>query len=139
MQGFCTKCKRLKIIANKTNVLCQYCYLGDYQKKYHKEHREIYNTSLNNWREKTGKKSIVYEHKYNYAGNREKVIQRDGEKCVKCGMTREDQRRKSGCDLSVDHINGIGKYDTLGGKRNSLADLQTLCSACHLKKTFNYM
>ena len=116
----CSLClKTRKIYFSKKN-LCFYCGTRKYVLKYHKEHREIYRRRLNRWRETTGKKSLVYAHKYNYGGNRELAIQRDGEKCIKCGITRQEHKKKIGKDLAVDHINGKGMYDIYGGRRNSL-------------------
>jgi 5-methylcytosine-specific restriction endonuclease McrA len=92
------------------------------------------NRSKYKWAARTGKTSAYYEHKRHYSGNREDVLKRDGYKCVICGISRKDHISKTGRDLSVDHIDGIGTYDLVGGKRNELDRLQTLCSACHIKE-----
>ncbi len=68
-------------------------------------------------------------NKYNFGGNREKAIQREGEKCVKCGMTRSKHKSKYGVDITVDHIDGNGRYSKK--KNHSLDNLQTLCMPCH--------
>jgi hypothetical protein len=74
-------------------------------------------------------------NKLYFGGNREKVIQRDGEKCVKCGMTRTQHIEKYNKDISVDHIVGFGAFDRLSPVPNNAMDnLQTLCFACHNKK-----
>ena len=78
--------------------------------------------------------SKLYRDKYNFGGLREKVIQRDKEKCLHCGMTRQDHKKKWKRDITVDHIEGIGVYDKFGGKRNTMDNLQTLCLVCHSKK-----
>ena len=62
-----------------------------------------------------------------YGGNRERVIQRDGEACVKCGMTREDHRQRWNADINVDHI-------SRDRSDNTMKNLQTLCLFCHGKK-----
>lgn len=69
-----------------------------------------------------------------FGGNREKAIQRDGEKCVACGLTRQVHHEKYGRDITVDHIdnNGVNKPKHL--KNNSLDNLQTLCLRCHASK-----
>lgn len=74
-------------------------------------------------------------HNKHFGGNREVAIQRDGEKCVQCGMTREEHREKFGIDITVDHINGVGKFDSKSETPNhSLSNLQTLCKTCHTRK-----
>jgi 5-methylcytosine-specific restriction endonuclease McrA len=71
---------------------------------------------------------------YSFGGNREKAIQRDGEKCVKCGMTREEHKIKYGVDITVDHIDGNGKNTPKEKKNNDMSNLMTLCKKCHGKK-----
>jgi hypothetical protein len=66
-----------------------------------------------------------------FGGNREIAIQRDGEKCVKCGMTREENRLKYGRDITVDHIDGRGVGVPVHLKNNDLSNLMTLCFKCH--------
>lgn len=66
-----------------------------------------------------------------FGGNREKAIQRDGEKCVLCGMTRKEHRSKYGRDITVDHINGKGRNTPKEKRDNRLENLQTLCLRCH--------
>ena len=51
---------------------------------------------------------------------REKVLKRDGYKCLKCGSTKK---------LTLDHI--VSVYN--GGK-NSIDNLQTLCNKCNAGK-----
>lgn len=75
-----------------------------------------------------------YLHKLNFGNNREQAIQRDGEKCVQCGMTREEHKIRYGRDITVDHINGKGRNETRKEKDNRLENLQTLCLSCHGKK-----
>jgi len=76
--------------------------------------------------------------KYMFGGNREKAIQRDGEKCVKCGMTRAEHRERFGRDITVDHIDNNGSQVPSAMKNNSMDNLQTLCSPCHGKKDSRY-
>lgn len=77
--------------------------------------------------------SRSYE-KRRYGGNRERAIQRDGEKCVKCGLTREQHYEVYGRDITVDHIDGRGHNTPLEQKNNNLSNLQTLCLLCHGQK-----
>jgi hypothetical protein len=74
------------------------------------------------------------EDRSRFGGNRELAIQRDGEKCVKCGMTRQKHRDTYGCDITVDHMDYMGSSVPKHLKNNDLSNLQTLCKKCHGKK-----
>lgn len=76
-------------------------------------------------------KAIIYHDYEMFGGNREKAILRDGEKCVKCSIAREEHKKKYNKDLVVDHINGLGLSVPREKKDNRLENLQTLCSRCH--------
>jgi len=71
---------------------------------------------------------------YMFGGNREIAIQRDGEKCIKCGLTRDEHRVKYGRDITVDHMDGMGNGVPKELKNNDLSNLQTLCLGCHASK-----
>lgn len=73
-----------------------------------------------------------YREKKFFDNKREAVIQRDGEKCVNCGMTREEHKAKFGRDITVDHEDGNGRYSETAN--NDIANLQTLCLPCHGRK-----
>lgn len=75
--------------------------------------------------------TITADNKKRFGGNREIVIQRDGEKCVRCGMTRQAHRTRYRCDISVDHIDGSGRSQN---PNNDLSNLQTLCLVCNVLK-----
>lgn len=62
-----------------------------------------------------------------YSGNRYKTLERDGYKCVNCGMSWEQHLEIYNSELNVDHIDR-------DRKNNSLDNLQTLCLVCHGKK-----
>lgn len=74
------------------------------------------------------------KNKHVFGGNREKAIQRDGEKCIKCGMTRQEHRQRYGFDITVDHIDNMGTGKPEALRNSSLSNLQTLCCVCHGKK-----
>ena len=76
--------------------------------------------------------------KYVFGGNREKAIQRDGEKCVKCGMTRAEHRVRYGRDITVDHIDRMGGNVPKAVRNNEMSNLQTLCMTCHAVKDTQY-
>lgn len=69
-----------------------------------------------------------------FGNNRELAIQRDGEKCVDCGMSRKEHYNRYGMDITVDHIDGTGINTPLEEKNNDLDNLQTMCLACHGSK-----
>lgn len=67
-----------------------------------------------------------------FSGLREKIIKRDGGKCVDCGMSREEHILKFGCDITINHKDGKGRNSKK--KNNSKDNLETLCLVCHGKK-----
>ena len=67
--------------------------------------------------------------------NRETVIQRDGEKCTECGMTRKEHYELFKQDLHVDHIDNNGRRVKKEAKNNNPNNLITLCVRCHARKT----
>ena len=67
-----------------------------------------------------------------FGGLRESVIQRDGERCVDCGMTRDEHKERYGRDISVNHINGNGRYSEQ--HESTLNNMETLCLPCHTRK-----
>lgn len=71
---------------------------------------------------------------WRFGGNRTKVFERDGYKCVQCGMTMEEHKNKYNRELSIDHIDGRGCTTPKEYKNNELNNLQTLCLSCHSKK-----
>ena len=88
------------------------------------------------WRKNNPQKIKRYYKSANdkryYGGNRELVIRRDGEKCLQCGITRQQHYEKYKRDITVDHINRLGRG--VKDKDNRLENLQTLCISCHMKK-----
>jgi hypothetical protein len=49
-------------------------------------------------------------------------------------MTRAEHHDKYGRDITVDHIDGAGRYTPKEEMNNDLDNLQTLCLACHGRK-----
>src|SRR3989344_2488433 len=70
-----------------------------------------------------------------YGGLREKVIIRDKEKCVDCGMTRAEQRLKWNIDLRVRFKDGKGRYKD---RNMALDNMETVCSKCQGIKDEKY-
>lgn len=63
-----------------------------------------------------------------------KIIERDGEQCQHCGMSREEHKTKYGCDITVDHIDGNGKNLPRSQQNDNFDNLITLCLSCHGRK-----
>lgn len=63
---------------------------------------------------------------------REEVIERDEEECQVCSMDRKMHQRVKDSDLNVHHIIPIRKFDGNFQSANSLNNLVTLCSNCHV-------
>ena len=61
---------------------------------------------------------------------RQMALERDGFKCVRCGMTESQHKLKYKQSLHVDHI--IRRRD---GGDDLVDNLQCLCCVCHVKKT----
>lgn len=118
------KCKR-KV---KAKGLCGMHWLRQY--RYGRLHR-----IEKDWKgkpRKYGYKSIKFMHLARFGGLREQVIQRDGEKCVGCGMTRQEHRDRWDRDITVDHIDKQGRY--VKEQNNTLQNMQTMCLPCHSRK-----
>ncbi len=72
---------------------------------------------------------------YYFNGLRTKVFERDGYKCVSCGMTNEEHKSKWNTELTIDHIDGKGRLvKDKQSKNSSIDNLQTLCYRCHGRK-----
>ena len=61
---------------------------------------------------------------------RQRILVRDGYRCVECGMTREEHRQRFGTDLHVHHIQTLKAEMGLNFDWN----LVTLCEGCHKAK-----
>jgi hypothetical protein len=81
-----------------------------YMKKYYAENREWFARYGSEHREQQRVIQKKYREKVQFGGIREQIILRDGEKCLTCGMTREEHKRLFGEDITVNHIDGRGRY-----------------------------
>lgn len=61
---------------------------------------------------------------------REKAIERDGGKCVSCGMTRAAHQENYDQDIHVHHITPLREFGDYT-VANELDNLETLCFDCH--------
>jgi hypothetical protein len=69
---------------------------------------------------------------YRFGGNRQYVLERDGYKCQECGMTDAEHREKWNRQITIDHIDGQGRYSET--QNNDVSNLVTLCLSCHGRK-----
>lgn len=71
----------------------------------------------------------------NWEEQRQKAMERDGEKCVRCGISREKHKEQTGFDLHVHHRIPRKRFyndpDKDIEEANRLQNLITLCSSCH--------
>lgn len=114
--GYCRKCypkttlfKEMQEASRLRNIEARKKHEAEYSKKYSRRPEVIV-------------KRKKRENLRFFGGNREKAILRDNERCRNCGLSREENLKRSGKDLSVFHINS--KED------NNLENLITLCSEC---------
>jgi hypothetical protein len=73
--------------------------------------------------------TLLAMNRRRFGGLRETVIHRDNEKCVMCGITREQHKLIYNKDITVNHINKRGRYSD--NPDNRLENLETLCFRCH--------
>ena len=105
--------------------------LSDGQKRYRK-YKKSYDAYRNSHKKLIKKLGTIFRSKYSFDGKRESILKRDNYACKKCGMTNEEHIEKWGRELTVDHIDGNGRYSSKCN--NKLSNLQTLCLSCHGKK-----
>lgn len=77
-------------------------------------------------------KSIGAMHKMRFGGLRHRILQRDNFECQVCGMTNQEHIKKWGCEITLDHIDGNGRYSNT--KNHIVNNMWVLCLACHGKK-----
>ena len=125
---------------------CKYLCMVHYNEKYMKDYFDKWKKNnkkhMKEWRKnyvpsrkysyKNFNKSIESMHKKRFGGLREKVIQRDNEKCIECGMTRQEHKDTWDRDITVDHYDGEGRNSN--SPNHTMENLQTLCLRCHGKK-----
>jgi len=58
---------------------------------------------------------------------RRAVLERDGYRCVQCGMSDDEHRHSWARPITIDHKDKNRKHNTLD-------NLQTLCLSCHSRK-----
>lgn len=74
-------------------------------------------------------KSILSMHGARFGRLRSRVLERDNYTCRVCGMTDGEHREKWNREITVDHLDGNGRYSDK--KNNTMENLWTLCLSCH--------
>lgn len=98
-----------------------------------KQVKKYYRERAREWRKENGSlKSIGSMHKMRFGGLRILVLKRDGYECQICEMTDKEHREKWDREITVDHIDGSGRYHEISN--NSMDNLWTLCLHCHSKR-----
>ena len=100
---------------------------------YYPKNREKITAYQRRWRKSHPGYSTPYMHKLRFGGLRELIIQRDGDKCRMCGMTRKEHYQEFGHDITVNHVNHDGRHllEKNGYNYNDLGSMETLCKRCH--------
>jgi len=68
----------------------------------------------------------------NWHESRRQVLQRDDNKCRRCGMSNQEHKDTYGRELNVHHIIPFKKHDSCE-KANKISNLIALCCQCHGK------
>lgn len=79
-------------------------------------------------------KQVMRNNAYRFGGRRDEVLERDGFRCVECGMTQAEHFLKYGRDITVHHIDGNGRSKPKDQQNHSIDNMQTLCLRCHGSK-----
>lgn len=74
----------------------------------------------------------------NWKRIRKQVIERDGFKCVHCGIEQEEHKLKYKCDFNVNHKVPFHQFGGKTEHANRLSNLETLCKSCHTKADWKY-
>ena len=83
-------------------------------------------------RKKSMERTLKRKDLIRFGGKRRAVLERDNWTCQNCGMTQEEHVYAFGRSITIDHIDGSGRYAE--NPNNSLSNLQTLCLRCHGRK-----
>ena len=128
----CEYCGGVFTPNERTKTVQKYCSIICQRRALHKRAVETGRKKINaakyreRRREKIREMNQEYKNEYFFSGNKEKVLARDGYKCVKCGSTDS---------LVVHHKDETG-LSTVGEREhvnNELDNLISLCRACHIK------
>lgn len=119
----CTKCQETKLTnefykrGNGLRAQCKRCLLlGNYARR--KKMGYAYHTKAHD--------------RQRFHGLREQVLTRDEYKCTACSMTQAQHKERWGRSLTIDHVDGQGRYAK--EMNNTLENLRTLCLSDHGKE-----
>jgi len=76
------------------------------------------------WRKLHPERTSLYESRRNFGGLKSAVLERDNHSCQVCGITSEENYKKSKKGLCVHHKDK-------NRANNSMDNLTTLCNRCH--------
>lgn len=131
-----------RLVADNARKTCsEECYIE--QIKTNKERKEkisnaFAGASHPNWQ---GGSSYLSDRGFrgsNWQMIRQQIIERDGFKCVRCGIGRTKHYERYHCDFNVNHKKPFHQF---GGKTklaNKPSNLETLCKSCHTKADWQY-
>lgn len=88
-----------------------------------------------NWKKEHNYKTIDRMREVRFGGLRMSVLERDDFMCVLCGMSNLAHLDRWGVELSIDHIDGLGRYAR--NPNNEMTNLRTLCMSCHGREDKN--
>lgn len=120
-----------KPIANKEKYFCLIC--GSNNRKFFSFKHQLCNAcKCRRMRKLTNYDSKKSEYKRRFGGLRDIILLRDDYSCQICGMTNDEHKKLFGRSITLDHIDGAGRYSRF--PRNETSNLQVLCLRCHGRK-----
>lgn len=102
------------------------------QRLYRKRNAEELKIKTKEWKNANAQKLKDYRDIERFGGLRLIALKRDNYSCVNCGMTNDQHKKRWNREITVDHIDGNGRYSKT--PNNSISNLQTLCLVCHGSK-----
>jgi len=114
----CTVCGKTEF-PYKAKGMCKHCYNRAEETRsrargYRAKHPEVFTKRT---------EQIHFRHRFGDEKKREEVIKLYGERCVDCGISREEKIQKSGHDLNVMHTD-------LNLNNNEIENLRPICRSC---------
>src|SRR5487761_1544307 len=107
-------------IKHEARGLCRHCYvklpmIRTYRRNFVRAGAEKYNamTKANHFKDRFGSKT-----------KRDEAFALYGDRCIDCGISREENKRKTGKDLGIFHVD-------FNLKNNNIDNLRPICVACH--------
>lgn len=83
-----------------------------------------------NWQGGKSLWNTIHGRGFDWKSQRVLALNRDGNKCVKCGMSAGQCLQAYGRTLDVDHIIPFHNFNSYK-KANALSNLQSVCASCH--------